>query len=162
MAIRSFKNYLSIHGSMLGLYRGLGTAGDAWLSSEDTSLFQGVLEGVAAGLVSLAAQSSQALGLQLTAAVNQFATVPGSTYANLPPAVIGMKITVINGGGSAIQICGSPATVDTIDSIASATGVTVTNGKNAIFIATVTAVPASGVVAAVPGAWFSIGGARAV
>src|SRR5208282_1710485 len=131
MALTTFKNFNSLHGLLLGMVRGLGFAGDVWLGSPQ-GLMQGILEGVQQGAVTLAAQSSQALGFAITYAVTQFTTVASSSYAVLPPAVLGMTCTIIHDGSNNLQVCGSAATSDTIDAVATATGVTLTAGRRAV------------------------------
>lgn len=156
MAFPSAKNFLTLHGRRLCLFQGMvpgfNQANDSWLGGD---AFQGVLQGVAAGLVTLAAQSSQALGFPVQAAVNQFSTVASGSYIILPPAVMGMLITIAHDGSNNAQVCGSAATLDTIDGIATATGVTLTAARRGFYLATNTALLASGTAAAVPGTWVS-------
>lgn len=157
MAFPTFKNFMSIFGRRLGLFQGLMSPTDEWLGGDN---FQGVLNGTAAGLVTLAAQSSQALGFPLTAAVNQFSTVAASSFAVLPPAVVGMGVWVVNDGGQTLTVCGAAGTADTIDGVATATGVSVSNARRTYFKATATALTASGATAAVVGTWVSMGVAK--
>lgn len=153
----SQKNFLSLHGRILGLFRGLFAAGDSWLGGDQ---FQGVLEGVALGQTTLAAQSSQALAFPIVTAVTQFSTVASSSYAVLPPAVQGMRIEIIHDGSNNLQICGSATTSDTVDGVATATGVTLTAGRRVVLRALNTALVAEGTAAAVVGQWVSYYGLK--
>jgi hypothetical protein len=157
MPFPTFKNFQSLFGRRLGLFQGIMSPFDEWLGGDQ---FQGVLNGTAAGLTTTAGQSSQALAFKLTAAVNQFTTVAASSFAVLPPAVIGMEVDVINDGAAVLQVCGAAATNDTIDGVATATGVPVTNARRTTFCALNTALPAQGSQSAVVGLWVSMGAAK--
>lgn len=126
------RNYLSLHGRVLGLFRGLITAGDSFLGGDG---FQGVLKSTADTLTATGA--TQATALALTALVNRFSTVAAGTGAALPPSAPGMEVIVANDGASALQVY--PNTSDTgatIDSVAAVTGVPITAAKRTTFICT--------------------------
>jgi hypothetical protein len=63
---------------------------------------------------------------------NNFTTVSSGTGAVLPAAATGREITVNNAGASALQVYAAGS--DTIDGVAGATGVPLTNAKRAVFI----------------------------
>lgn len=150
----SFKNFLSLHGRLFGLFRLGVSPGDCWIGGDQ---FQGVLSGVSLGQATTSSNSSQAAGFAITTAVVQFTTVASGSYGVLPPAVQGMEIEVINDGSNALQVCGSAATGDTIDGVATATGVAVSNARRSRFRALNTALAASGASAATVGQWVSMG-----
>lgn len=88
----------------------------------------------------IATGSTAAGGLVLTSQVNSFATVASGTGAVLPTvavAGIGARVTVFNGGASALKVYGGAS--DTIDGVAAATGVTLTNAKRCDYFATAAA-----------------------
>lgn len=78
-----------------------------------------------------AAGTSRADALQLAKQVNNLTTVAASTGVVLPVGVVGMRITIFNGGASAVQVYASAS--ETIDGVAGATGVPLTNAKRADF-----------------------------
>lgn len=108
----------------------------------------GGLASVADGLTAHVG-GTQAAALLLPAAINRVTTVTSATDSvKLPPSVAGMRITVINdASANALQIFGSGT--DTIDAVATATGVALSAAKRAIFYC-VTA-----------GAWQSLTGVKA-
>lgn len=63
--------------------------------------------------------------LQLAKGYNNVTTATSGTGVILPTGVAGMRITIFNNGASAIKVYGSGS--DTIDGVAAATGVTLTN-----------------------------------
>ena len=89
---------------------------------------------------------TQAAGYQMSAQVSRFSTVGGAGYsAVLPkisaitpqdenPAWVGFIAIVRNDGANSMQVFGP--TPDTINGVATATGVAVGNGKTAMFVAT--------------------------
>lgn len=150
-------NFQALHGRLWGLFRGLGSAGDAWAGGDG---FQGVLEGVT-NSITATASGTQATGVQLTAAINRVSVcATNGDSVVLPKAVQGMSVLVINDGAATCQVFGFAATADTIDAVATATGVTVTNARRTLFKALNTALPASGTQVAVPGLWISMGVAK--
>lgn len=155
MAFIMNKNFLSLHGRVFGLFRGLINAGDGWLGGDG---FQGVLHSVSDNLTAVG--SSQATGLALTTVINRFTTVAASTAAVLPVGYTGQVIYVINDGASPLQVYGNATAADTIDGVATATGVTITNARRSRFICTTGYQPATTSVAAVPGVWVSEGVAK--
>ena len=157
MPFPSQKNFLSLHGRLFGFFRGLGFAGDAWGGGDG---FQGILRGVVNAQAITAAQNSQATGYAVISSLTQFTTVPAGSFAVLPSCIAGMEIAIDNDGANPLQVCGSAATGDTIDGIATATGVTVTNARRSVFKGLVTAQPASGTTPAVVGLWTSAGMAK--
>lgn len=79
-----------------------------------------------------AAGSSRTDSLALTKDINNVTTAAASTGVTLPAGVVGEEIIVVNAGANAIQVYGNGS--DTIDGVAGATGVPLTNGKRAVFM----------------------------
>lgn len=107
--------------------------------------------------------ASEALGITATASGNQTTAtlLPDgcneiTTVANsgdsvkLPPAVGGMTVFVANQGANPCQVFGSG--IDTINNVATATGVSLTNGKNAVFFC----IKSANAAAATAGEWYMI------
>lgn len=83
----------------------------------------------------------------LTATISRLLTVAtAADSALLPPALVGKHVVVINDGAAAAQIFGQGT--DTIDGVATGTGVALTNGKIALFFCTTL------------GAWHSMAAAK--
>lgn len=81
---------------------------------------------------------TQAAALALTAALNELTTVgTAADSVKLPLAVAGLSVQVFNTTATSAQVFG--AGTDTINSVATATGVALAAGKNAIFFCTKTA-----------------------
>lgn len=114
-----------------------------------TGTFDGTVGGTtpAHGTFTYAAQSvadaltavgtNRATALQLAAAVNVIATAAASTGVLLPPALtvgIGGVVTVFHDGASAIKIYATGS--ETIDAVAGATGVTLTNALRCQYFVT--------------------------
>ncbi len=78
-----------------------------------------------------AAGNNRATALQLAKEINNITTAAASTGVILPVGVIGMRITIFNAGASATQVYASAS--ETIDTIAGATGVPLTNAKRCDF-----------------------------
>lgn len=96
-----------------------------------------------------AAGTTRADALQLAKEVNNVTTAAASTGVLLPVGVVGMRIVVFNGGANTIQVYGAGS--ETIDGVAGATGVPLTNAKRCeyFFVAANTWVSAQlGVVSA--------------
>ncbi len=74
-----------------------------------------------------AAGTTRADALQLAKEINNITTAAASTGVVLPVGVIGMRITVFNGGASTIKVYASGS--ETIDGTAGATGVNLTNAN---------------------------------
>lgn len=94
--------------------------------------FNGNVTNTGYGLVSVgdaltAAGSTRADALQLAKQRNIVSTAAASTGVILPVGVIGMNIEVFNNGANAIKVYASAS--ETIDTVAGATGVTLTNTK---------------------------------
>jgi hypothetical protein len=86
----------------------------------------------------------QSNAYQLTAQFSKIATVATTNDSvQLPPIVnnpyklgsIGSQVIVRNAGANSLQIYGAYSTSDTINDVASATGVAIPSGKTAIFVA---------------------------
>ncbi len=124
-------------------------AGTAAIVINATGTFNGVIGGttpaaatftysrqsVADGLT--AAGTNRATALQLAAAINVVATAGASTGVLLPAAAtvgIGGVVTVFNDGASAMQIYATGS--ETIDGVAGATGVVLTNAKRSDYYLT--------------------------
>ena len=76
--------------------------------------------------------TNQATAFVLTTIITNFTTAAASTGAVLPTATkVGRKWIVYNNGANPIQIYGNGT--DTIDGVAGATGVTLTNARAASF-----------------------------
>lgn len=83
-----------------------------------------------------AAGSDRATSLALTKSINNVTTAAASTGVTLPAVAtvgIGGSVIIFNAGANAIQVYGDGS--DTIDGVAGATGVPLTNAKRAVFIA---------------------------
>lgn len=87
------------------------------------------LEGVGNALT--AAGTNQGTGLQLAKAINNVTTAGSGTGVILPAAQVGMTITLYNAGINPIKVYGNGS--DTIDTVAGATGVTLTNAKRCMY-----------------------------
>ena len=74
-----------------------------------------------------AAGTTRTDALQLAKEVNNVTTAAASTGVILPVGVIGMRITIFNAGANLIQVYASAS--ETIDTVAGATGVPLTNAK---------------------------------
>lgn len=82
------------------------------------------------------AGGGQTNAYQLTSMINRIATCASSADSvKLPPSDPGMMVVVINDGAAAAQVFGTSP--DTIDAIATGTGVPLTNAKRAIFFCVV-------------------------
>lgn len=68
----------------------------------------------------------------------------------LPPAVGGMTVFVANQGAATLQVYGSG--IDTINNVATATGVSMTTGKNAVFFC----IKSANSAAATAGEWYMV------
>src|ERR1700687_1512792 len=77
----------------------------------------------------------QAGALVLTKEINRFTTVAAGNGASLPASSPGLTIMVINGGANSLQVYG--AGTDTIDDVATATGVSQMVGSLTIYSCTV-------------------------
>lgn len=73
--------------------------------------------------------TTRADALALTKQTNNVTSAAAGTGVVLPAGVIGMEITLFNAGANAIQVYGNGS--DTIDGVAAATGVPLTNAKRA-------------------------------
>jgi len=80
---------------------------------------------------------TQTTSLLLTAVISRVSTVAtAADGVRLPPSVAGMQLTVVNGAASnAMQVFGTNP--DTINDVATATGVSQAAGKSAIYTCTV-------------------------
>ncbi|MCK5603827.1 hypothetical protein KAR91_18205 [Candidatus Pacearchaeota archaeon] len=70
--------------------------------------------------------------LQLAAGVNNVTTAAASTGVVLPVGVVGMQVIIEHAGANAVQVYGSAS--ETIDSVAGATGVVLTNAKRCMYL----------------------------
>jgi len=95
--------------------------------------------------VTARAGGTRAAATKLTAAVNRISVcATAADSVSLPPAVGGQVIYVQNAGAASAQVFADPATADTINGVAAATGVALANGKAASYFS-----PA-------PGVWFAV------
>lgn len=93
---------------------------------------------VAAGLT--AAGTTRANALALTAATNVVGTAASGTGVILPSAAtvgVGGSVIVFNDGANAIKVYGAGS--DTVDGVAAATGVTLTNALRCEYFVTAAA-----------------------
>jgi|GEM_PF-4296332 hypothetical protein len=85
---------------------------------------------IATGLTAVG--TNRATSLALTKQFNNVTTAATTAVGvTLPPAVVGKPIFVWNNGAAAMHVYGDGS--DTIDGVAAATGVVLTNGKGGIF-----------------------------
>ena len=148
---------VSIHGRRAGLYEGLLAPFGMHVGGEG---LDGMLVSASPGLTATAG-GTQALSAVVPATVARYSVVAtAADGATLPRARLGMMIVVANDGANTMQLFGWPATQDTIDGVASATGVPVSAARRSVFYCVVEAVPAQGVAPLVPGAWISLGVAK--
>lgn len=92
---------------------------------------------VATGLTAVG--TNQATSLPLTKALNIVSTAAASTGASLPSAAtvgVGGEVLVYNDGASTIKIYAGVGTTDTIDGVAGATGVSLTNANRCRYVVT--------------------------
>jgi hypothetical protein len=128
MAFLNF-NFLSLHGRVLGLFRGLLSAGDGWLGGDN---FQGVLWGSADGLTALAG-GGQTGATPITTAMARFSTVATlNDSAILPVSQPGMSITVSNAGAAGMNVF--PASGEAINAGSANAAFAVASGKTAEFV----------------------------
>lgn len=76
--------------------------------------------------------SNRATSLALTNTINNITSAAASTGVTLPAAVSGNIVVVNNLGANAIQVYGAGS--DTIDGVAAATGVPLTNTKRSLYV----------------------------
>lgn len=139
------RNYFSLYGKLLGLARGVISAGDSVLVGDQ---FHGTLFSTL-DTITAHAGGGQANAFKLTAFINRVTTVgTAADSVALPPSQPGMTITVINDAAvNSLQVFGTSP--DTIDAVATGTGIALAAGHRGEFVC-VTA-----------GAWQSYGGAKA-
>lgn len=139
-----FANFLSLHGRLYGLFRGLISSGDAFLGGDGV---HGILNSFT-DTITAHAGGTQAAALALVSVVNRVTVVgTAADSVKLPPSTPGMSILIINdAAANALQVFG--AGTDTIDGVATATGVALTAAKRAWFIC------------ATAGAWQSLTGVK--
>lgn len=97
------------------------------------------------GLVAVG--TNRATALALTKQINQVGTTPAGTGVVLPTPVVGQAILIFNDGVSLLQVYAPGAA--TIDGVAGATGVPLTNAKRALFLPLTTTVLISAQLGAV-------------
>lgn len=120
---------LTINNAVIG---GTTPAAATFTSATLTGL---LTESAASGLTALT--GGQGGALALTKEVNQFSTVTAGFGAALPLAVAGLTIYIINNGAGALQVYGGGT--DTIDGIATATGVSQMPGSLCLYTCVTTA-----------------------
>ena len=104
----------------------------AFTTMTATSLTTTGVNAVSVANALTATGTNRATSLVLTKAVNNITTAAASTGVTLPAGVIGQTITVFNNGSAAVKVYGNGS--DTIDGVAGATGVVLTNAKRAVYI----------------------------
>lgn len=151
---------VSLHGRMLQLFKGILRADGGHISGH---MFDGLVTSTAQGLTATAG-GVQATSQVLSSAWNQFTTVASAADgATLPVGVQGVEIVVVNDAVSnAMQVFGNPLTGDTIDAVATATGVAVSAAKRTSFRCILSGTVAEGTQAAVAGKWVSLQGVKSV
>ena len=98
-----------------------------------------------AGTITARAGGTRAAAVKLQAAVNRIAVcATAADSVALPPDVGGQVIYVQNSGAAACQVFADPATADTINGVAAATGISLAAAGKAAFVS-----PATGV-------WFTV------
>lgn len=126
------KAYLSLHGREAGLFRL-----QLRPSLKDNVLAGSDLHGI---LVSTedaitAAGTTQSGAYQLTSFSNRIGTAAASSGVQLPPMQPGMSVFIANDGANPVTVY--PSTLEpqttTIDGVAAATGVTLTNARRDVF-----------------------------
>ena len=97
------------------------------------------------GTITARAGGTRPAAVKLTAGVNRISVcATAADSVALPPAVGGQVIYLQNSGAAAAQVFADPATSDTINGVAAATGISLAAAGKASFVS-----PA-------PGVWFSI------
>jgi hypothetical protein len=109
----------------------------------------------AAGVAALAG-GAQVGATVLPDGCNKVTTVTsGNDSVSLPIAVAGKIVFLTNrGGGNSLQVFG--AGIDTINAVATGTGVALTSTKNAVFFCTRSSNAGNAVTAATAGEWFMV------
>lgn len=139
------KGSLVIDGTNGDLFQNTGTLAATvftqFTSATDSPTFvnmilTGLLTESAADALTAHAGGTQALALALTKEINRVTTVAApADSVKLPPAAAGLTIMVINSGANPMQVFG--AGTDTIDDVATATGVSQMVGSVAIYVCSV-------------------------
>lgn len=106
------------------------TAGTALASGTTNTAGTYFLNSVGNALT--AAGTDRATALQLAKGVNNVTTAAASTGVVLPVGVVGMQIIIENAGANPIKVYASAS--ETIDTVAGATGVTLTNAKRCMYL----------------------------
>lgn len=97
---------------------------------QDDKVKIGFVLGSSEAGITAQADTTKANATQLTCRLNQVATVAGAADSvKLPPGDVGMEVFIANDGAAALQVFGSGN--DTIDAVATATGVALTNAERA-------------------------------
>ena len=110
----------------------------------------GLLTSVEDGITATAS-GTQSTAYQLSARLNRIATcATNGDSVKLPPPEVGLEIVVINDGAANAQVFGHGT--DTVDAVATATGVTLTAAKRCTYYCTS--------ITAGVGAWQSNMGAK--
>jgi hypothetical protein len=100
--------------------------------------------GWSAASITAHAGGTQALATPVRSAITLIAvSASAGDSVQLPPAVGGQTLWLINAGAASAQVFANPG-ADTINGVANATGVALANGKSTTL------------VSPIPGAWFSI------
>jgi hypothetical protein len=87
-----------------------------------------------ANAVTARAGGTRAAATKITAAINRIAVcATAADSVSLPPAVGGQVVYVQNAGAAAAQVFADPATSDTINGVAAATGVSLAAAKSCSF-----------------------------
>jgi len=102
----------------------LAVTGDTTLSGNSTTA--GYTRRSTANALT-AAGTNRATALVLAKDTNNVTTAAAGTGVVLPAGLVGMKLTIFNAGANALQVYANGS--DTIDTVAGATGVVLTNAK---------------------------------
>ena len=116
-------------GTFDGVVGGVSPAAGTFMTFTST----GLQAGSVAATVTAHAGGTQAAAFALTKQKNYISVcATGGDSVRLPASVAGMTVVIFNGGAASAQVYG--AGTDTIDGVATATGVPLANGKRAEYI----------------------------
>jgi len=106
-----------------------------------------------------AAGTTQPGATALTAEYNQVTTVAAGAGVALPPALVGMQVTVSNQGANQLQVYGNNTAADTINSIATGTGLSQGVGTIVVYTCAVAGNWESSAAGSYKAACIAVGGA---
>jgi hypothetical protein len=132
---------LSVMDSSVVIFSSYGV-GKWYTDGAATGYAKNPQSGVALGTIQFADNltaltGGQSTSLQLTAAINTFATVPVGGGGNLPASSPGLQVVINNNGVNPLQIYPAQGATDTINGLAATVGVSLHRGTSATFNCTV-------------------------